>query len=113
MLAAMIVINLTFWGPMPLVCLWLAGHTQGLTDSVGLALIVAFATLGGLLGLGLMALKRLDYAWILVRRASGHDQRQGVIGRIFAICCMVGAPAFGLWLVFFSGARLSGGVPTI
>lgn len=113
LLAAMIVINLSFWGPMPLACLWLAGHTQGLTDSVGLALIVAFATLGGLLGLGLMALKRLDYAWILVRRASGHDQRQGVISRIFMFCCMVGAPAFGIWLVFFSGARMSGGVPTI
>ena len=63
--------------------------------------------IGGLL-LGLMALKRLDYAWILVRRAAGHDQREGVIGRIFMICCMIGVPIFGVWFLFFSGATLSG-----
>lgn len=112
-LAVMVVINLCFWGPLPLACLWVGGRTQGLTDNVGVALIVSFATLGGLLLLGLMALKRLDYAWILVRRASGHDQREGMMGRIFTVCCAIGAPAFGIWLIFFSGARLSGGIPTI
>jgi hypothetical protein len=110
LLGLMALINLSFWGPLPLACLWLAGRTQYLTDSVGLALIVAFATLGAGLGLGLAALKRLDWAWILVRRASGHDQRQGMMARIFTVCCAVGASGFGIWLIFFSGARLSGGV---
>ena len=87
----MVVVNLCFWGPLPLAWLWIGGRTQYLTDSIFGGLTVAFATMIGGLLLGLMALKRLDYAWILVRRAAGHDQREGMIGRIFMICCMIGA----------------------
>lgn len=108
LLALMALINLAFWGPLPLACLWIGGRTQGLTGSVGTALLAAFVTLGGGLLLGLMALKRLDATWILVRRAAGHDQREGMIGRMFMLCCMVGVPAFSIWLIFFSGAELSG-----
>jgi hypothetical protein len=108
LLAAMVIVNLSFWGPLPLACLWMGGRTQYVTDSIGFGLLAAFVTLGGGLTLGLMALKRLDYAWILVRRAAGHDQREGVIGRIFMICCMIGVPIFGFWFMFFSGASLSG-----
>jgi hypothetical protein len=108
LLALMVVVNLSFWGPLPLACLWIGGRTQYVTDSVGVGLLAAFITLIGGLLLGLMALKRLDYAWILTRRASGHDQRQGMIGRIFMICCMIGVPIFGVWFLFFSGAQLSG-----
>ena len=108
LLAAMVLVNLCFWGPLPLACLWIGGRTQWLTDSVGAGLLAAFVTLGGGLLLGLMTLKRLDYAWILVRRAAGHDQRQGVIGKIFMICCMIGVPIFSVWFLFFSGAQLAG-----
>lgn len=108
LLALMILINLCFWGPLPLACLFVGGRLQHLTDNIGIGLAASFGTLIGGLLLGLMALKRLDYAWILVRRASGVDQRQGVIGRIFMICCAIGAPAFGIWLLGFSGAQLSG-----
>jgi hypothetical protein len=108
LLGAMVLVNLTFWGPLPLACLWIGGHVQYLTDSIGTGLFLAFATMIGGLMLGLMALKRLDYAWILVRRAAGHDQREGVIGRIFMICCMIGVPIFGVWFTFFSGASMSG-----
>jgi hypothetical protein len=108
LLFLMVLVNLCFWGPLPLACLFLGGRTQYLTDSIGFGLLIAFGTLIGGLMLGLMALKRLDYAWILVRRASGHDQREGMIGRIFMICCMIGAPIFGVWFLFFSGAELSG-----
>lgn len=107
-LALMILINLSFWGPLPLACLWVGGNLQHITDNIGVGLIASFGTLIGLLLLGLMALKRLDYAWILVRRASGHDQRQGIIGRIFMVCCAIGAPIFLVWLLGFSGAQLSG-----
>jgi hypothetical protein len=109
LLALMVLVNLCFWGPLPLACLWIGGRAQWLTDSVGIGLLCAFATLGAGLLLGLMALKRLDLAWMLVRRAAGHDQREGVIGRIFLICCMIGVPVFTVWLLGFSGAELSGG----
>lgn len=107
-LALMALINLTFWGPLPLACLWVGGRTQYLTDSIFGGLVVAFGTMIGGLILGLMILKRLDWAWILVRRAAGHDQREGMIGRIFMICCAIGVPIFGFWFLFFSGANMSG-----
>jgi hypothetical protein len=108
LLALMVLVNLSFWGPLPLACLWIGGRTQYLAGSIGTGLLAAFATLIGGLLLGLMALKRLDLAWVLVRRAAGHDQREGVIGRIFMLCCMVGVPAFSIWFVLFSGAELAG-----
>lgn len=108
LLVLMVLVNLSFWGPLPLACLWLGGHAQWVTDSIGFGLLVAFGTMIGGLLLGLMALKRLDLAWILVRRAAGHDQREGLIGRIFMICCMIGLPIFGIWFTFFSGASMGG-----
>ena len=36
-----------------------------------------------------MVLKRIDRAWILVRRAAGIDQRSGVMGRVFAITAII------------------------
>lgn len=108
LVALMAVVNLTFWGPLPLACLWVGGHVQYLTDSIFGGLTVAFGTMIGGLMLGLTVLKRLDYAWILVRRAAGHDQREGIIGRIFMICCMIGVPIFTFWFIFLSGANMSG-----
>src|ERR1044072_3938793 len=104
----MSLICLSFWGPLPLACLWVGGRTQYLTDSIFGGLAVAFATMIGCLLLGLMALKRLDYMWILIRRAAGHDQREGMIGRIFMICCVIAVPIFGFWFTFLSGANMSG-----
>jgi len=108
LLAEMDAVNLCFWGPLPLACLWIGGRVQWWTDSVGLGLLLAFSTMIGGLLLGLMTLKRLDYAWILLRRAAVHDQREGVIGKIFMICCMIGVPIFAVWFTFFSGATLGG-----
>lgn len=107
-LALMALVNLTFWGPLPLACLWVGGRTQYLTDSIFGGLAVAFGTMIGGLLLGLMILKRLDWAWILVRRAAGHDQREGMIGRLFMICCMIGVPIFAFWFIFIADASLSG-----
>jgi hypothetical protein len=108
LLVLMVLVNLSFWGPLPLACLWIGGHAQYVTGNVGVGILAAFITLGGGLVLGLMVLKRLDYAWLLVRRAAGHDQREGVIGRIFMLCCMVAVPIFSVWFIFFSGAELAG-----
>ena len=57
--------------------------------------------------LALVAMKRVDRVWILVRRSAGHDQREGVLGRVFGFTCAVGAAAFSVWLLLFSGAHLA------
>ena len=92
-----------FWGPIPMAWLWIGAQIKYHTESISLALFVAF--LGMLLtlmaGLGLM--RRLDQFWILVRRAAGHDQRSGVIGPVFAIAAVVGVTLFTIWLVLIAG----------
>jgi len=52
---------------------------------------------------GLSLMKRLDHVWILVRRAAGHDQREGIIGRIFAVSAAIGVVLFTIWLLIFAG----------
>ena len=102
-LTLMVLVNLLFWGPIPVAWLWLVSNVGFLADRLFLALSVAFfGILLSLIG-GLVALKQLDQIWILTRRASGVDQRDGVIGRVFAYTALIGASLFGLWLVFGGG----------
>ena len=57
----------------------------------------------GILFGGLALLKRMDRVWILTRRAAGHDQRQGVIGNVFATTAVIGSVGFTFWLLFIGG----------
>jgi hypothetical protein len=103
LLALQVVINLLFWGPMPAGALWIASQIQYLTGSVSFGIALGFAVLLVVLFGGLAVLKYVDHAWVLVRRAAGHDQRAGVIGPIFATCAVVCGSAFFFWLVFIGG----------
>src|SRR5918997_420792 len=93
----------TFWGPIPMAWLWIGAQVKHHTGSISLFIVVAF--LGMLLTLlaGLALMRRIDNAWILVRRAAGHDQRKGAIGPVFAVAAVVGVAAFTIWLVFIAG----------
>jgi cyanate permease len=92
-----------FWGPIPMAWLWIGAQIQYHTDSVSLAIFVAF--LGMILTLlaGLALMRRLDQFWILVRRAAGHDQRKGLIGPVFAVAAVIGVTLFTIWLVLIAG----------
>jgi hypothetical protein len=103
LLGSMVVVSLLFWGPIPAAALWVAARIQYWTASVGLAVLVGFAAMLGALMLGLVLLKRLDRAWILVRRAAGMDQRHGVMPRVFAITAAVCAAAFLVWFLLING----------
>jgi hypothetical protein len=100
---AMIFVCLLCWGPIPVACLWLGSQANYITGSVGVGIIVAFAGLFALLFGALSILRRLDNGWILVRRAAGHDQRTGVLGRIFAVTAGVCAIVFIVWFVVIHG----------
>jgi hypothetical protein len=102
-LVAMVLINLLFWGPIPALGLWIASRVQYGTDSVSLGILVGFVSLLALLFGGLGVLKRMDRFWVLARRAAGHDQRQGVLSRVFATTAVIGGSAFVFWLVFIGG----------
>jgi hypothetical protein len=102
-LALMVFISLLFWGPVELGWLWVVAHVPFLAERPFLAFITAFFAILLTIMAGLVVLKQLDRAWILVRRAAGVDQRDGVIGRVFAYTAAVGAALFGLWMIFGGG----------
>lgn len=103
LLAAMVFGSLLCWVPIPLACLWVAAQANYLTGSVSFGVLIALVALFTLLFGTLMILRRLDNAWILVRRAAGHDQRTGVLPRIFAITAAICAAAFSFWFVVIHG----------
>lgn len=103
MFAAMVIISLLFWGPIPILCLWFGSQVDYWTGSVGLGFLVAFLAVVAALFGALAVLARIDAAWILVRRAAGHDQRSGVLGRIFAGAALVGVTLFLLWFLVIHG----------
>ena len=103
MLAAITLLCLLCWGPIPLACLWLGSQANYLTGSVSLGILMSFVALFALLFGTLAVMKRIDGAWILVRRAAGYDQRVGALGRIFAATAVVCALAFALWFLVIHG----------
>jgi hypothetical protein len=103
LLAAIALLSMLCWGPIPVACLWLGSQADYLSGSVGLGILVAFGGLFGMLFGALSLLRRLDSSWILVRRAAGHDQRTGALGRVFAIMAVVCGVIFILWFVVIHG----------
>jgi hypothetical protein len=45
----------------------------------------------------------MDRAWRLLRRAAGHDQREGMLARIFAVTAVLAGGAFLFWFVILQG----------
>jgi hypothetical protein len=101
--AAMVFGSLLCWGPIPLACLWVAAQANYLTGSVSFGVLIAIVALFVLLFGTLMILRRIDNAWILVRRAAGHDQRLGALGRVFGITAGICAMAFSFWFLVIHG----------
>jgi hypothetical protein len=99
----MVVMCLLFFGPIPAAWLWVASRIQYWTDNVGLAIFVGFVGMLMTLMGGLRALRRLDLTWILIRRAAGHDQREGIMTRVFAYTAALAAVIFSAWLILFAG----------
>ncbi len=107
LLAAMMFLSLLCWGPIPLACLWIGSQANYLSGSVSVGILVSFVALFALLFGALALMRRLDNAWILVRRAAGHDQRTGVLGRDLRDHRRVCALAFAFWFLVIHGPGTS------
>lgn len=103
LLGLMIFVALLFWGPIPIGWLWIVSQVPFFAHHIFFGLTAAFLGILGTYMVGLVAMKQLDYAWILVRRAAGVDQRDGVIGRVFAYTAIVGVVLFSIWLILLGG----------
>jgi len=107
LLAGIVLLCLLCWGPIPLACLWLGSEANYLSGSVSLGILASFVALFALLFGALVLMRKLDSAWILVRRAAGYDQRTGALGRIFAATAVICAIAFTIWFVVIHGPGTS------
>src|ERR671915_762027 len=102
-LVLVVLLCLTLWGPQPAAWLWVGSQVDYQTGSVSLGIAVAFAGMIGTLMLTLAVATRLDRAWRILRRAAGHEQREGVLVRIFAVTAVVAGLAFLVWFFLLAG----------
>jgi hypothetical protein len=103
LLSLMVVLTAAVWGPLPMGAMWVS--SQVASSNAGLWVVVAFVLVIAAVFAALKALRRLDEIWILVRRASGVDQRVGALSRVFLFTTLVVVPVFTVWLVFLGGMR--------
>jgi len=94
---------LTLWGPQPLAWLWIGSQVDYLTGSVSAGIGIAFAGMIATLMLTLAACARLDRMWRVLRRAAGHEQKEGALVRIFAATAVVAGLAFTFWFLIIAG----------
>jgi hypothetical protein len=93
----------TLWGPQPAAWLWVGSQVDYQTGNVVLGIVAAFIgmilTMLGTLSVAM----RLDRVWKIVRRAAGHEQKSGMLERIFVISMFAGGIAFAIWLFVIQG----------
>ncbi len=94
---------LSVWAPQPLGWLWVGSQVVPLADSNMLGIVVAFAGILATLFLTLAVASRLDRVWRLLRRAAGHDQREGALSRIFGASAIVALAVFAFWFLIVKG----------
>lgn len=103
LLGLMALLTAALWGPLPVAAMWIS--SQVASENVGVWIVLAFALVLAFVFGTLMLLRRLDNVWILVRRAAGVDQREGILGRLFLITTIVVVPIFTVWFAFLGGMR--------
>jgi hypothetical protein len=96
----------TLWGPQPAGWLWIGAHVFHSTGSVIFGILVAFVGMLFTILLTIRLAMVLDRSWILVRRASGHEQTRGVLERIFVVSMIVALNAFLFWFLVIHGPGL-------
>jgi hypothetical protein len=93
----------TIWGPQPAGWLWIGSQIDYQTGNVVFGIVSAFigmiVTMIGTIAITM----RLDSIWKLVRRAGGHEQKQGALERIFVLSMVIGGAAFAIWFFVIEG----------
>ncbi len=103
LLALETLLCLSLFGPQPLLWFWVGSqveyHTNLVTAGISTIMIGCLASLM----LTMVLAKRIDHAWKLVRRASGHRQEGGMLEIIFAISVAVAVVCFTVWFLIIEG----------
>jgi hypothetical protein len=101
-LLVLIALAASCWGPQPLAWLWIASQAS-VSTGLFVAIVVAFLGLLASVMATLWIAVRLDGLWRILRRAAGHDQKDGVLGTIFLWTAVLFGGAFLFWLVIIQG----------
>ena len=94
---------LSVWGPQPLAWLWIGSQVDYYADSNMLGIVVAFFGILASMLVTLALTTRLDRFWRLLRRAAGHDQRDGAMIRIFGATAVIALVLFSGWFLLLEG----------
>jgi hypothetical protein len=94
---------LSVWGPQPLAWLWIGSQADYRMGSHMGGIVVAFAGILVSMFVTLSLCSRLDRVWRMVRRAAGHEQREGVLARIFGGSAVIALVLFGVWFLVIQG----------
>ena len=103
LLALEVLLCLSLLGPQPVAWLWVGSHVEYLTGYVTAGIGTTMLGCLASLMLTMVAAKRVDHAWKLVRRAAGYRQERGALERIFAISVAMAVVAFGVWFLIIQG----------
>jgi hypothetical protein len=102
-LAVEVLLVLSAWGPQPLGWLWIGSQVSYWTDSTMLGIVSAFLGLLASLMSTLWITTRIDGLWRILRRAAGHDQKDGVLGRVWMWTAIFAGGAFLFWFIVIEG----------
>jgi len=103
LLALETLLCLSLLGPQPLAWFWIGSQVEYLTGLVTAGISTIMIGCLASLMLTMVAAKRVDHSWKLVRRAGGHRQERGMLEIIFAICVAVAAVCFTFWFLIIEG----------
>ena len=102
-LVVLFLIAISCWVPQPIGWLWVGSRVSYWTDSLFFGITVAFFGLLASVMATLWIAVRIDGLWRIMRRAAGHDQKEGVLGRIFMWTAIIFGGAFIVWLLLIAG----------
>ena len=105
LLAIMVTGSIVLWAGTPLAWLWIGAQVQGSTQSLGMALAVAFV--GVVLTVMLLAslLSRLSDGYRGNRVARGRgDPGHVVLETVLVVSAGIAIAAFAVWFFLFAGA---------
>ncbi len=98
-----VLLCLSAWGPQVVAWLWVGSRINYWTDSVFAGIVAAFFGLLVSVMATLWLTTQLDGLWRVLRRAAGHDQKAGVLGRIWMWTAILAGGAFLFWFVIIQG----------
>jgi hypothetical protein len=104
-IAIMVIGSIVLWAGTPLAWLWIGAQIQGSTQSLGTALVVAFA--GVIVSILLLAslLARLSDLYRANCRARGReDPGHVVLEGVLVVSAGIALVAFTIWFLLFAGA---------